>query len=280
MGKHAPKAPDPNAVAATQAGFNKKAAQTQLNMNAHAGNQSGPFGSSNYTFDPKGNVSGLDTSLDPSLQGGASNVMGNFGAQTGFLPTQPINWDTTTPQNIFNSGMNAYQQFNEPLRAQEDNRFMVNMADRGIPIGGEIWNNEQGNMDRSRSVGDAQAAASLWSSLPGMQGQMINNQITQNNQPFGTASLGLGLLGGLKGLTPQAAQLQAGVSAPSYQDAAYNSFNAKQGQYNTQMSGLGQLASTGLGLLAAPYTGGASLGAAAAANGGGFGSWSPSVFYS
>ena len=79
-------------------------------------------------------------------------------------------------------------------------------------------------------------------------------------QPYDQARGGLGLLAGLKGLTPGANQPQASIAAPNYSDLVNRQYNAAMQEYQNNQAGLGGLFSAGLGLLTAPITGPAGLG--------------------
>ena len=70
----------------------------------------------------------------------------------------------------------------------------------------------------------------------------------------------LGLLQGLNGLAPNAAQPTANAAAPDYSTLVQNKYNAAMANSQSKQAGIGQLLGTGLGLLTAPLTGAAGLG--------------------
>lgn len=255
-----PKAPDPTKTANAQLGYNTGAAQSTINMNSL--DRNGPFGSATFTHDANGNVTGQNVSLSDALQGGANNVQGNFSSLTGNLPTSPINFDNNTVDNIVNSNYNAYSALQQPGRDQAQNQLNTTLSERGIPIGSEVYNTAQGNLDRANSLADQNAAANFLNAAPGLQSQLDANTINQYNAPYTTAANSLGLLSGLNGLNSAAPQGSASVSAPDYTGLVNNNYNQQMSQYNSQMGDLGSLASTGLGLLTAPLTGGATGGLA------------------
>lgn len=250
----APTAPDPTATSNTQLGYNTGAAQSTINMNSQ--NNNGVFGSGTVTKDANGNVTGQTSSLNPTLQGGANSTANAYSANAGNLPTSPINWDNTSANTIANNTINAYQQSVAPQRAQAQNTLDTTLSDRGIPIGSQVYNDAQGNLDQANSIGDANAISSAWNAVPGNQATMTNTQIAQQNQPYQQAASSLGLLQGLNGLAPTAQLGQGSVAAPNYTGAVQNNFANQTSQYNSQMQGLGSLAGAGLGLLTAPLTGG------------------------
>lgn len=257
MGKKAPKAPDAAQTAATQAQYNDASAQKNINMNSL--NRTGPGGSSTFQKDANGNVTGLSNALSPELQPGWDAGAGAASTSMGLLPTTGINFDTTSAPAIAQQNYDAYGAMTAPQRAQAQKSMDTMLSDRGLPLGSEIDNDVRGNFTRNNAIADTNAAAQAWNAAPGMQSQITNNQITQHNAPITQASGELGLLNGLNGLTPQAQQAQGTTQAPNYAQLAQNQYQAQMDQYNAKMGGLGQLASTGLGLLTAPMTGGASL---------------------
>lgn len=253
----APKAPDPTKTANTQLGYNTDAAQSTINMNSL--DRSGPFGSSTFTKDANGNVTGQNVTLSSALQGGSDNTQNNFSSLTNNLPTAPINFDNNTVDNIVKSNYGAYSALQQPGRDQAQKQLTTQLSDRGIPIGSEVYNDAQGNLDRANSLADQNAAATFLNAAPGLQSQLDSNTINQYNAPYTTAANSLGLLQGLNGLNSAAPQGSASVSAPNYADLVGNQYNAQMQQYQNEMGGINNLVSGGLGLLTAPMTGGTSL---------------------
>lgn len=252
-----PKMPDPTKTSDAQLGYNQQAAHQTININAL--DRSGPFGSTTFQRDDKGNVIGQTAALSPELQGAAGGITSNLGLLTNYLPSAPINWDQTTAPTIAQNNIDAYMASTLPMRQQRQKQLDVQLAERGIPIGSEIYNDAQGNLDRANSVADVNAVAQAWNAVPGMQQQLTNNLIAQYDQPYSAISNNLGLLQGLQNFTGYAPQAAASVGAPNYADLVMNKYNQQMANYNSDMTGLGSLVSKGIGLLAAPYTGGASL---------------------
>ena len=253
----APKAPDPTKTANAQLGYNKDAAQGTINMNSL--DHSGPFGSSTFSHDANGNVTGQSTSLSSALQGGSDATQNAFSSQDGNINTGPINWDSSTVPSIVNSNYSNYANLVAPQQQQQQKQLDTTLSDRGIPIGSEVYNDAQGNLSNSFNLANSNAAAGFLNAAPGLQSQLQNNQIQQYNQPTESAAGSLGLLQGLNGLNSAAPQGSASVQSPNYQGAVQDQYNAQMQQYNSQMNGLGSLAGAGLGLLTAPMTGGTSL---------------------
>lgn len=253
----APKAPDPTKTADAQLGYNTNAAQSTINMNSL--DHSGPFGSSTFTHDANGNVTGQNVSLSDALQGGSNATQNAFSSQAGNINAGPINWDSSTVPSIVNSNYANYSNLVAPQQQQQQKQLDTTLSDRGIPIGSEVYNDAQGNLSNSFNLANSNAAAGFLNAAPGLQTQLQNNQIQQYNQPTESAAGSLGLLQGLNGLNSAAPQGSASIGSPNYQGAVQDQYNAQMQQYNSQMNGLGSLAGAGLGLLTAPMTGGTSL---------------------
>jgi hypothetical protein len=252
MGKDAPKAPNPAKTAQAQYQWSKTAAQDQQRMNAM--DRTGPFGSSTFTRDAEGNPTGINTQLSGALQGSADNVTGNLGAQTGLLPSGAFN------PNVDGSAIRAAYLDNANLAAapewaRQDKLNQITMAERGIPIGSEIDTDLSNRTSEQRNQYLRGAANDSYIAGANEEQRQFGNQLTQYQLPYQTAANSLGLLQGLNGLTPQANQPQSSVAAPDYAGLVQNKYNADMANYNNSMTGLGQLASTGMGLLTAPLTG-------------------------
>jgi hypothetical protein len=248
----APKAPDPKKTAQAQQQYNQDA------FNASSIDRSNPFGSSTFNRDANGNVTGMTNALSGALQGGADAGANAASSQFGLLPTTGINWDTTTAPQIAQQNYDAYAAMTAPSRQQQQSELNVRMGERGLPIGSEISDNQWGNLNRDFALADTNAAAQAWNAVPGMQGQMINNQIGMYDQAANSATKTTNALGLLGGLAPQAQQ-PGQQQAVDYSGLVNNQYNAQMDSYNNEMAGYGALAGAGLGLLTAPMTGGTSL---------------------
>lgn len=256
MGKKAPKAPDAMQTAQQQSAFSKQAAGDTLKMNSI--DRSGPFGSSTFQRDSSGMPTGINSSLSPDLQGSAGNVTGALGTSTGLLPSTGFN------PTVDASGIRSAYQDNAMLQAQpewarQDKQNEVRMAERGLPIGSEAWGDVQNQVGEQRNQYMRGAANDSYIAGTQEEQRQYDNQLGEYKLPWETSANSLGLLQGYNGLIPQAQQPQASVQTPDYMGASQNSYNAAMNQYNNQMSGLGQLAGTGLGLLTSPLTGAAGL---------------------
>ena len=253
-----PKAADPTTVANTQAQYNKQAATDWTKMNAQSANRAGPFGSTTTQLDANGMPTGQTTSLDPSLNaGGVANA---FGGQVNNLGTGQFDWDTTTAPAIAQGNMAAYGALTSPMRQQQQNALKTTLAERGIPLGSEIEQNEAGNLNRQFAIADQNAAAQAWNAVPGMQSQLQSNQIQQQMAPGAVANQSLGLLGGLAGLTPGYTNIAPQNFAPGDFAGAQARADQQNAQnYNNMWSGIGSLAKIGGAAFGGPL-GAAALG--------------------
>lgn len=252
----APEYPDPTKTAAAQYDYSKRAGQDQINMNAL--NRSGPFGSTTFTRDANGNVTGQNVSLSSTLQSGADATSGNFASQAGLLPSGPFQ-STVDANGIRNAYMsNAINQAT-PEWERQDKQREIRMSERGLPIGSEAWTDSENQVGESRNQYLANAANNAWIAGTQEEQRQRNNQLQEYQLPYQTASQSLGLLNSLNGLQGYAPTPTASVSAPNYGQMVQNQYDAQMQQYQNEMSGLGSLANVGLGLLTAPMTGGLSL---------------------
>lgn len=252
MGKSAPKAPDPMKTAEAQYGYSKKTAQDNLNMNSL--NRTGPFGSSTFQRDANGNPTGINTSLNAGLQGGANSITGALGSQAGLLPTGAFN------PNVDGSGIRTAYQDNAMLAAQpewarQDKQNEVRLSERGIPIGSEVWRDNADQVGETRNQYMRGAANDSYIAGANEEQRQFGNQLTEYQLPGQMAGQNLGLLQGLNGLAPNAAQPTANATAPNYQQLVQDKYNADMANYQQKQAGIGQLVGTGLGLLTAPLTG-------------------------
>jgi hypothetical protein len=257
MGKSAPKAPDPAQVSSGQYRWNKKAAQEQMGLNALA--QRGPFGSATFDRNGRGVPVGISTQFAPELQGAAQNTMGNLTSQTGLLPPGRFN-PNINGQQVHDIIFRNFMSDVLPEWARQDENQRVMLAERGIPIGSKPWKDVVDQTAENRNAYMDRASNNAWLAGTEEEDRQRRNQLQDYLLPYQTASSNLGLLQGLRGLTPEAHIPQASIGAPDYGQNAWNSYNAEMANYNDKMSGLGQLVSTGIGLLGAPMTGGLSLG--------------------
>jgi hypothetical protein len=247
--KKAPKQPDVNKTAATQAQYNQQAAEKTLQMNSM--DRQGPFGSSTFQRDANGNPTGITNSLSPGMQTAADNVTGAVGAQTGMLPTTAFdpNIDANGIRQAYvNQGLLAAQ----PEWQRQDKNREVTLTNRGLPVGSEAWTDAENQVGESRNQYLQGLNNQAWQAGANEEQRQFGNQLTQYQLPQQMAAGGLGLLSGMNSLVPNANQPQANVGSVDYTGLVNNNYNQQMNAYNSKMSGLGQLAGAGMGLLTAP----------------------------
>jgi len=152
------------------------------------------------------------------------------------------------------------EQRQDNRRQQQQNALKTTLAERGIPLGSEIEQNEAGNLNRQFAIADQNAAAQAWNAVPGMQSQLQSNQIQQQMAPGAVANQSLGLLGGLAGLTPGYTNIAPQNFAPGDFAGAQARADQQNAQnYNNMWSGIGSLAKIGGAAFGGPL-GAAALG--------------------
>ena len=215
----APKAPDPNATAQGQLGYNKQAAQSTMQMNMV--NQNNPFGSLAYsqsgmTADGTPQFT-ANTTYTPEVQSQIDSLMGKISSSAGKDPTQ--------------IQMDLYQKYMDPIfnkqrDAQESQRW-----NQGIRPG-STQHGDAVNL-QERNINDAYTNFMLQS-----RGQAANETMLPYQE-----------LAALRGATaPEWVQTpQAQIAPPDYAGAVNNNYNAKSQQYGSMMSGLFSVPSAALG---------------------------------
>ena len=224
----------------------------------HSQGSQGPTGGMHW--DPASNS--YVRTFDPSLQGGFDNLTGGFNATTGGMPTS-FNFDSTTAPAILNSGMQTYDALAADPIKQGQNRLSTQLSERGIPLGSEIDQTEQGNFDRQNALARQSAFSTLYGQLPGMQGQLNQNEITKGMAPGQLAGQGLGLIGGMQGLLPNYANpYQYNAQAPNIEGLTQANYSGQMDAYKAQQQSnaglMGALGTFGGLALGGPM--GASLG--------------------
>jgi hypothetical protein len=246
MGKSAPsapQAPDPRATAQAQYDFNSQAFQDVLRQGTLG--QNAPTGSVTYDRDENGLPTGVNTSFNPVLGGAFNTAMGAAGSQLGLLPTGAFSPNTDAAglrQSYVDRGLANV----EGLWQREDDAREVNLADRGIPIGSEIWRNAEGEVGDTRNRYLADLTSGAWGAGAAEEQRLFQNALTEYGLPATMAgnflNIGSGLLGMLPGANPLPIQnLQPG----DYSGTANRNYSAAMAQYNqdaaNQSSGMGNM---------------------------------------
>ena len=274
MGKKSsspPPAPDPVATAQAQAAANKEAVLESAKVNQI--NEVTPYGSVTYTGDVGAPDRTKITELSPSSQlqldqrnqlaellnaqglVRAGQISSDPFSLSGKMPT-PGDYDTATmEQRQFDRAMSLMR----PEFDRQERRFEQTMADRGLPIGAEAYDDARSQFDRSRD--DAISGAAYNAMLAGQneqsrlynldrtaRGDQINEALLQRQQPMN--ELAAILQGAPAFQNPQfGGQAQYQVAPADVMGATYNSYQGALNNYNTQQqsnnAALGGLASLG-----------------------------------
>lgn len=257
----APPVPDFNAAIQAQSEANQKAARQSAQLSNP--NITTPYGSQTVTFN--GDTPNISQTLSPEQQRLYQQQTGNqYGlgqaAQQGIqglnlnpidpssLPSMPINPGTTATQAMLSRI--------EPQISQDRELNASNLANQGIPLGSEAYDNAmrvQGNQEndlrlQAAAAGipmDMQARQQALQEKMGLQSAPINNI----NALMSGSQAQMPQFQGYQGSQVTPAPVFAGAQAQN--QAENNIFNQKMGQYNNMMGGLFGLGQAGM--MAAPF---------------------------
>ena len=260
MGKKSgPKAPDPMKVSAAQTQSNKDTALFNAQLNRV--NQSNPFGSINWSHTGDDPASGWSqtTTLSPQLQAlldsqtaSQQGISDAISGAIGRLPTAAFDPSGIDVGDIRDRSLNSQLAALEPEFQKGWTNLETTMSDRGIPIGSEIWNNQQGEYNRARD--SSLLAASRQADLDASNDyqRQYSNLWSEYNAPY-TA---LGALMGNSSPVSNPSFSPFATSSSANTDVAgnyWNKYTADQQNYQNQqgqlwngIAGIGQL---GLALL-------------------------------
>jgi hypothetical protein len=262
-----PAVPDYQSLANQTAANNLKA--TQVATAANRVNQYTPYGSLEYTqngTDSQGNPmwSATQTPSGP-LAGAVNNSLNQVsnqyanGFNGGNLPSYGIN-----PNQSYTDAIMSRLQ---PQQDMQQKQFDAQMANQGIPVGSEAYNNA--NRQFQQTLNDQRTSAVVGGMQTGLQ---ANQQ--QYNQNLANYQLPLNVANQIKGLStpnyinPASQQTTAGADALS---AGIGSYNAAMGQYNAgqarnqnMTSGLFGLGGAAMNAPAGTFTGPNGLGSTVA----------------
>lgn len=136
----------------------------------------------------------------------------------------------------------------QPQLKEADDALRLNLSERGIPVGSEIYKNENDRLQRARE--DTYAAAAQDAILAGgsEEDRQLNRALTLRAQPFNEVSAFL--QGAPSVPTPQFQSTPAyQMQAPDIAGLINNNYNQKQQQQGALSSGLFGLGSAAIGLL-------------------------------
>ena len=261
-----PATPDYTGAAQATASGNLDAARAATAANRV--NQVTPFGTLQYSVtgqDPYGNPTWTSTSaLSPDQQ-----ALYDYDIQTskglGALQQQGLGYVSNMLQSPFDTsrlpqtGINAGEQMSESIMRRlqpnilmEQKRFDAQMANQGIPLGSEAYQNAKRNFDERQN--DKLTSAIIQGTQTGLQarGQGFSEQAYQRNEPINTLNA---VRSGSQVTNPNSffvsAPQQATTAGADYLGAAgmtgnanIAAANASNAQRNAMISGLFSLGSS------------------------------------
>ena len=244
-----PAVPDYQSLANQTAANNLKASQTATAANRV--NQNTPYGSLNYSqtgTDAQGNpIWSANQSVNPLLQSGINNSLNNVSNQYaspftgGNLPSYGID-----PSQTYSD---AIMQRLQPQQQMQQKQFDAQMANQGIPVGSEAYQNAARQFQQGQN--DQRTSAITGGMGVGLQAnqQQYGQNLTNYNNTLANAQ-GIKSLATPNYVNPSSQQTTAGADALS---AGIGSYNANMGQYNAgqaanqnMTSGLFGLAGAGM----------------------------------
>ncbi len=232
MGKSTPKAPDPVKVSAAQTESNKDTASYNAALNRI--DQSSPFGSISYTTNGTDPATGAplyaqNTQLSPQLQGLFDSQVGSqqgiSDAITGAIGRLPNGAFDPSGINTDKIRDASYQHQVGQLQPEFDRAKTTltgTLNDRGLPIGSEIWNNEQNRYDTNVNNSLTQASRQADLDASNEYQRQFGNALTEYNLPQQQLAA---LMGNSQAVgTPQFSGVPQAASANT--DTAGNTWNA------------------------------------------------------
>ena len=231
-GGGAPATPDYTGAANQTAANNLKAAQAAIAANRV--NQITPYGSLNYSetgTDSQGNPTWTATQIPNSqLSGAISNSLNQVSDQYaspftgGNLPSYGIN-----PSQTYSD---AIMQRLQPQQQMQQKQFDAQMANQGIPVGSEAYQNAARQFQQGQN--DQRTSAVVGGMGVGLQANQ--QQYAQNLSNY---QMPLNVANQLKGLaTPNYVNpaQQANTTGADIMGATQAGYNANMGAYNAQQA--------------------------------------------
>lgn len=231
-GRRAPSAPDPYAMANAQLGLNRDTAFGSLI------NQSGPFGSVNYSRDKEGQIS-ANTTLDPQAQQArdmAGQRLSLFGQRYG--GTGPdFSGDR---QRIEDELYKRYSSRLDPQYGERERALMSRLEAQGVVQGSQPFQRAMDDFNRERRSAYDEARSSAVLGGGEEQSRLFGMDSARRGQDFGE-------IGGLFGLSsanaPQAVG-HAGIGSPDLMSAIMQNYGLQLGAHNAREQGRTQLLSS------------------------------------
>jgi hypothetical protein len=230
LGIDSPAPLDTKGTADQQYQYNLQALMDSLKYGAIG--QSGPFGSTTYTKDANGVPTGQTTTLSPEMQSYYDQLFGQAGTATGgvksLMGLLSGGLDLSgvgDTSGIAKSSYDRQVQMLKPKLDEARTQLDVNMSNRGLPVGSEVWNREQDRYDTAKNTALTQAARTADLDATTEQQRQIQNLISKFQANTGTMSAMNSATPNLTGQTPTA------ISTPWMQAAAPDYMGLTQAKY-------------------------------------------------
>ena len=246
MGKQsAPQIPDPYKTANAQSQADIKAIQESAKVNAV--DQYAPWGSTTFTRDANGVPTKQTINLGSAEQQfyNTSNTIKNAlaGKAQGlmnYLPGDKFSGpDNGAGDKIAQTLYERKYNLIAPELERADNQLKLQLSERGIPIGSEIYNDEMNRLNRARSDTLASIAQDATLASGNEYDRQLANMLTIRNQPFNEVSA---FLQGAPAMpTPQFQGSPAyQVQAPNIAGLINDNYKNQLDAYNNQQSSLSE----------------------------------------
>lgn len=234
-----PKAPSPGRMAKAQVSANRAAIEDSARFNQI--NEVGPYGSVTFSGDIGSPNRTRTVSLDPAQQrqmdarNQLAMSMYDYGSNLGPMDTDFSADAGRVEQATYDRMMGLMN----PDIERDQRRLDTKLANLGLPMGGEAYNDEQTRYQTG--VNEARTRAALDAVGAGRQEQSRMFDITSRARSQPINELAAILSGNQVGMPNPQAMAQYQLSAPDIAGMMQNNFNQKQGQYNSMLGGLSGL---------------------------------------
>lgn len=228
-------APDPSKTADAQWKYNKKALQYGANISAV--NQNTPWGSITYDRDKNGVPTSVNLNLDKYGRQFYNRSSKTRNAFLGNLSTTPFETpDYAGADQVEKAMFDRRMALLQPQFAERENAIKLDLQDRGIPIGSEIYNDSWNRYDQARGNELAALAQDSILARGAEQDRLLANALTVRNQPFNEYA---SFMSGTPMQQPQIpGQPAYSAAAPDYTGNVWNNYNAGQQQQSSMWNGL------------------------------------------
>lgn len=272
----APAPPDPNQVARAQSQQNQQAAEFNAAMNRV--NTYSPLGSQEFSItgtDPRTGapIYRQDINLDPQVEGlfrqqmGQDQQLGDVASRLmGQLPTSPFslsglpgrsNLDDirqTTQDALYD----RHASYMEPQLARDEDALRTRMANQGVAMGSEAFDNAMTDFDRSRETARRQARneAIIGGGAEADRAFSMDEQLRNNalSEMLLGRSVPYQELAQIRGMTGQAelpqfqGMSQASMAPADIQGAIQNQYQGQMDAYNAKVQQRNALLQAGAGI--------------------------------